>query len=189
MKSLIAMVVDKSGSMASLATDTIGSFNQFIAEQKKVEGEADFLLTLFSDTVEVGAIIPLQDVPALNEKTYVPSGMTALHDAIGMTIDKVGAMFANGARPAGKVIVCIITDGHENSSREYSKSRIHDMVKTQTDTYQWTFLFLGANIDAFDVGGNLGVLRQHTQSYAATPDGIRGAYSSTSGIVKGLRGN
>ncbi len=188
MKTLIAMIVDRSGSMARLQGDTIGSYNAFIEEQKAVPGEADICLTLFSSEVEVGAIHDIKLSEPMTNTNYIPGGMTALYDAMGLTIDAIGNHFQNGGT-ADKVIVCTITDGEENSSHKYTSDKVREMVKHQTDVYGWTFLFLGANIDAFAVGGSLGVQRQHTQSYDATSKGVYGAYRGTSSLISSMRLN
>jgi uncharacterized protein YegL len=186
----LIIVLDKSGSMSSVADDTIGGFNTMIAEQKKIAGEIKVTLALFDDEYElVHDGIPIQDIKELTAETYLPGGWTALLDAVGKTIDSVGARLTKtpeDERPS-KVILAILTDGGENSSKEYQQQAIADKIKHQTEKYQWQFLFLGANQDAFAAGGDLGVCKASTTNFAATGQGVRAAYFSVSSYAKEAR--
>ena len=128
----IICILDRSGSMASVATDAIGGFNQFLKDQKELPGEASLTVVLFDNKYELlHENTPINDVPDLNFKTYVPRGMTALLDAIGKTIDETGKRLKNtpeDQRPE-KVIVSILTDGFENASCKYDKSKIKEMIE------------------------------------------------------------
>ena len=192
MKSEIICIIDRSGSMAAIAKDAIGGFNTFLEEQKKVPGEATLTLVQFDTEYEVlHENTPLQDVPGLNENTFLPRGMTALLDAVGKTIDNIGKRLANMPeknRPQ-KVIVAILTDGQENSSREYKLEKIKEMITHQTEKYQWEFIFLGANQDAFEEAAKIGISLQNAVNYAATPIGVRNAYSDLSNRVSRSRLN
>lgn len=146
----IVAIIDRSGSMFSYVQNTIGGYNQFVEEQRKVDGKATITLVQFDDKYQVDySGVDINDAKLLDEKTYVPRGNTALFDAVGKTINTIGERLANteeDKRP-GKVIVMIITDGEENSSTEFTQQQVSEMVKHQTDKYSWTFVFLG--------GGNL----------------------------------
>lgn len=184
----IAIVLDRSGSMDAIRADTIGGFNAFIEEQKKVPGEATLTLTQFDHEYEVVKdFIVLADMPLLNEKTYVPRGMTALLDAIGRTIvtvgEKLDAMDEEG-RP-DKVIFVILTDGYENNSKEYKKAKIAEMVKHQTKTYDWQFVFLGANMDAIHEGAGMGMAAGQSMTY--DPNNIQAAFNVTGQNVSAYR--
>lgn len=183
MKTLIAMIIDQSGSMYVLTESTKESFKAFIEDQKKVEGEAIFLLTLFNYEVNVGSLINLKDV---NDLIYEAAGGTRLNDGIGQTIDHVGKLFESKEVDAEKVIVCIITDGQENSSRNYSTEKIKEMVQHQQEKYNWQFIFFGANIDAFNEGSNLRGI-QNSVNYENTKEGLTSAYSSLSSQVRAAR--
>jgi uncharacterized protein YegL len=189
-KSKIVVIADRSGSMESIKNDAIGGFNNFIDEQKKVDGEADLSLILFDHEYEVSyKNVDIKDVQHLNNETYVPRGMTALLDAIGKTITDVGIELHNLAeneRP-NKVIVCIITDGEENSSKEYTKSKIKEMVEHQRNKYSWEFIFFGANMDAVTEGVQYGFSPMQCTTYASTADGINVAYRGMSATVTQLR--
>jgi len=188
----INVLIDQSGSMAGLASDTIGGYNRFLADQKTVPGEALFTLCLFSsDSRLVHDCEPLAGVPDLSDKTYRPSGGTALLDAMGSTIEEVGrklSEMSEDARPS-KVIFLIMTDGQENSSTKYSSAQIKEMVNHQTEKYNWEFVFMGANIDSFTEGANLGVAVNNTMNYSATPAGTKGLYKSVSDGLRSYRTN
>lgn len=186
----INVVIDKSGSMSHLATDTIGSFNTFLAEQKVVPGEAAFTLCTFNDDYSlVHDFVKLGTVPDLNAKSYRPSGSTALLDALGTTINSVGAKLAampEDERPS-KVIFLIITDGQENASHNFKKEQIKAMIEHQRDVYKWEFVFIGANIDAFHEGQSLGISAQNSVSYNATKGGTHQLYSAVSSNLRSYR--
>lgn len=184
----IIFIIDKSGSMWPLADDTVGGFNSFIEEQKKLEGEVKLTTVLFStscDTLHDG--INLKEVKPLTKEDYTPSGCTALYDAIGCTITKVGQRLAatdEDKRP-GKVIVCITTDGEENASLEYSQSKIKEMIEEQQSKYSWEFIFLGANMDAVNEGSKVGISKAF--NYSATSKGTASLYASVSKGVESYR--
>lgn len=186
----ITVVLDRSGSMASVASDTIGGFNRFLDEQRKAAGTADITLHQFDTDFETP--IKSQGVssaPDLTDKTFVPRGMTALLDAIGRSITDTGARLK--ALPeqdrAGKVVFVIITDGLENASREYTQAKINDMISHQRDKYQWEFVFLGANQDAIATGSRLGVATANSMTYAHNSAGTQAAFAATSKNLSMLR--
>lgn len=186
----ICIIIDRSGSMAGLTKDTIGSFNTFLAEQKEVPGEAAFTLCTFNTDYQlVHDFIKLDTVPDLNETTYRPSGGTALLDAMGSTIDSVGQKLAampEDERPS-KVIFLVITDGEENSSKRYTKDQIKSMVEHQQSAYKWGFVFVGANIDAFHAGQSMGFTDQNSVGYEATKGGTHRLYGSVSSNMRSYR--
>ncbi len=186
MKAEIICIIDRSGSMAAIASDAIGGFNTFLDGQKKVPGEATLTFVQFDTEYEVvHENKPLHEVPALDERTYQPRGGTALLDAVGRTIDDVGRRLSNMAennRPE-KVIVAILTDGEENSSRQYSLSKIEEMITHQKDKYQWDFIFLGANQDAFAEAAKIGIDAKYTANFVGSAKGIHEGYKRMGGMV------
>jgi len=154
----IIMVLDESGSMGSCKSDTIGGVNEFLKNHKRIKGEVNVTLVKFSDYYKVvNDAVPLDRVAYLDEYNYTPSHTTALLDAVGKTITNTGKRLADTPeenRPE-KVIFVIITDGYENASREFTRSQIFDMVSHQKQMYNWEFIFLGADIDAW--GEEIGV--------------------------------
>ena len=152
----IVMVIDRSGSMGRICKDAIGSLNSFLKEQKEVPGEARVSAVLFNDSYQtLHDGITIMDVPDFDDKNYIPSGTTALLDAVGKAIDMTGERLSKldeADRPE-KVLVAILTDGLENSSKEYNRSQIFDKVKHQRDEYQWEFAFLAAKTSSPKRGG------------------------------------
>jgi len=160
---LVNVILDKSGSMNSKVQDVIGGFNLYISElAKELAVEYGFTLTLFDTAVAMKYnSVPLAQVAKLDESSYRPSGNTALLDAIGNTVQT--------ANTAGfdKIITVIMTDGEENSSREWTLQGIRELVRSKESLGNRTFVFLGANIDAFMQGANLGVARPNAVRYDA----------------------
>src|SRR3990167_396194 len=181
----IAIVLDRSGSMQSCIADTIGGFNAFIEEQKKVPGEATLTLVQFDDAYEwVQAGLPLKDIPALK---FEPRGSTALLDAIGKTINDQGLWLSvkhEHDRPE-KVIFVIITDGHENASREFTRDKIFQLIRQQESQYQWQFVFIGANQDAIAAGAQIGVYSDSALTYDARRP--RAAFAALASSVRAVR--
>jgi len=163
----IAIVLDRSGSMYSVKTDTEGGLKAFLAEQQAAPGETTVSLYQFDTEYEpVYENLPLADVP---DYQLLPRGGTALLDAVGRTISTVGAQLAAKAeddRP-GEVIVVILTDGEENQSREFSLATVKQMITAQQESFAWRFVFLGADQDAFAAAGGMGIARGTTLSYAS----------------------
>ncbi|MCK9447121.1 VWA domain-containing protein [bacterium] len=155
----LVVILDESGSMNSVLNDTIGGFNTFIETHQALPGEANLTLVKFNSSSEIVYNgVNIQNVPKLDNHTYQPGGMTALLDAVGKSIDEVGKRLANipeEDRP-GKVIFMIVTDGEENSSREYKIDKIKEKIIHQTDVYKWEFVFMGADQDAWTTGTRMG---------------------------------
>lgn len=186
----ITIVLDRSGSMASVANDTIGGFNAFLAGQRAEPGEATVSLVQFDTEYEpLYTARPVAEAPDLTNKTFVPRGGTALLDAIGRTIIATGARLAGMAdedRPE-RVIFVILTDGEENSSREFHKAQIDEMIRHQTDAYQWAFVFLGANQNAIQTARSIGINSAAAMTYAATPKGTSEAFAASDRLVRNYR--
>jgi hypothetical protein len=179
----INVVLDRSGSMCSIADDTIGGFNEFLKTQQEVDGDAFITLSQFDDVYEVVySAMNIKEAPMLSSGTFKPRGATALLDAIGKSINLTGERLANLSeddRPS-KIIFVILTDGGENSSREFTNTQINDMIKHQTDMYSWDFVFIGANQDAIKVGANMGFKVGNSMTYASNSIGTTCAFTSIS---------
>ena len=150
---LVNVILDKSGSMSAKVQDVIGGFNLYLDELAK-ESAVDygFSLTLFDTVVQMKyKAAPLAKVEKLDDATFLPGGNTALLDAIGNTVQTVST------EGFDKIITVIMTDGEENSSREWTLNAIRTLIKSKEAGGNWTFVFLGANVDAFEQGANLGV--------------------------------
>lgn len=186
----ISIVLDRSGSMESVKSDTIGGFNAFLDDQKKAGGEATITLAQFDDVYEVLYFaLPIVDAKRLDSATFVPRGSTALLDAIGRTIHDTGKRLEampEGERPE-KVIFVIVTDGEENASKEFTAAQVNDLITHQREKYNWEFVFLGANQDAITTAANLGIAGAASLTYAANSKGVQGAYASLSRSVTSRR--
>ena len=186
----ILIIMDKSGSMGPRQADAIGGFNNFLKDQKAEPGEANLTLVQFDTTYNIlytGK--PIREVEDLTEKTYRPGGGTALNDAVARAVIETGKRLSDtpeADRPE-KVICVIITDGEENSSREHSKEQVQEMVKHQEEKYDWAFVYLGANVDAFDAARQLGISADMAVNFASSAQGVRSAYVGTSEVVRQYR--
>jgi von Willebrand factor type A domain-containing protein len=177
----IVALADRSGSMGRIHEEVEGSFDAFIAEQRKLTSELSDTVTVtlwqFDDTQQehasiklVYAHIPLSDVPPMR---IVGRGMTPLYDALGVAITDTGTKLANvpqDERP-DNVIFVVMTDGQENASKEYNSAQVREMVTHQRDVYKWDFHFIGVGIDAWDTSRNLGFAQQNTYSVAKAAAG------------------
>ena len=186
----IVFILDRSGSMSSLTTDTIGGFNSFIDTQKQEDGEAILTTILFDDQYEIlHNGVDIKTVKPLTSKEYSARGMTALLDAIGKTINTVGERLnkTNEDDKPSKVIFVITTDGQENSSKEFTQSKVKEMIEHQTNNYSWQFMFLGANIDAVSTAQSFGISGQFASNYTANSVGTDSLYRSVSKSVASYR--
>jgi hypothetical protein len=178
----ITLIVDRSGSMASCRDDAEGGINAFIEEQKKVEGDAKFTLVQFDNIYEfVWKGTPIDKV---GQYVLYPRGTTALLDAVGRAINEAGSRLNKldeKDRP-GCVIFVIITDGHENASREFTKLGIKNMIEHQQSRYNWQFTFLGADAESFSEAKSLGINTQNIATYNPK-DKMGDAYQLTSGKI------
>lgn len=180
-------LLDRSGSMQSIKTDTEGGFAAFIAEQRGHAGECRVTLAQFDNVYEVvHAGVPVADVPPLDLQ---PRGSTALLDAMGRLVTTAGAeleALPEDERP-GTVIVAIMTDGHENASQEWTHPAIKALVEQQTNDYAWQFLYMGADQDAIEVGTSLGVAAGASVTYGRGKS--RDVLAMTSQKLGKLRGD
>lgn len=168
---LITMILDESGSMTSCWDSTIAGFNEFVNGQKTADASAGagYLSLIKFDAPRISTVyenMPLSEIPQLDKNSYRPNGGTNLLDAIGQAMTSVNSILASkkkNERPG--VIIVIMTDGHENSSRNYTNDQIKNMVAA-AEKSDWTFTFLGANIDSFAVGSNFGMRAANTVDYS-----------------------
>lgn len=179
----IMLLVDRSGSMQSIKTDAEGGVNAFIADQAKADDRRTIRVAQFNhDYVLVHESLDAKNAPRF---ALSPGGNTALLDAMGRSITEFGeelAALPEEQRP-GTVIVAIMTDGMENWSQEYSWDAIKKMVLHQEENYGWQIIYLGANQDAIEVGGRLGIRRDRSMSYSASSVGTRSGLAAMGGYV------
>jgi hypothetical protein len=188
----ITMILDRTGSMESIRDDTIGGFNTFLKQQKQEPGRATMTLVQF-DTQNPYEVIhkfkPLKDIPDLTRETFVPRAATPLLDAMGRGINDLEDTLADlprGKRPTGIVMV-IITDGEENSSREFSKYQIAKMVRERQEKAGWQFVFLSADLAAINDAIALGVRQGSAMAFDRTAQGTSQAFAASARWVSGYR--
>jgi Mg-chelatase subunit ChlD len=181
-KDEIIAIIDRSGSMANIIDDAVGGFNAFIDANKKLDKPANITFVKFDDVVDIEPRTDLAGFRTITVDDVAPRGMTAMNDAIGMT--------RSGFTPEDEgamVEVVIITDGGENSSKEYTdRSHVKKMITELDENDNWTFTFLAANMDAFAEAGSFGFSKLTTQSFEATGEGITQAYAyaATSTVMR-----
>jgi len=184
----LIFVLDRSGSMAGLESDTVGGFNSLIRDQKNSEGKA-FVTTVLFDTefIYVHDRADISTVKPLTEKDYVPRGCTALLDAVGMTIQHIAGIhkYARPEDVPSKTIFVITTDGMENASREFRYDTVKKLIEKEQKKYGWEFIFLGANIDAAATAGSMGIA--HASNYKADGKGTKLMYGAVGRAVRCMR--
>lgn len=185
----LVFIIDRSGSMGGLETDTIGGFNSMLDKQKKEAGEANVTTVLFDDQVEViHDRFPIAAVKPLTDDDYFVRGSTALLDAIGSTVKKIENVQKRLPEElkAESVIFVITTDGLENSSSEYTAKMVRKMIEEQQER-GWQFIFMGANMDAVAEAGRLGINKNHAVSYENDSEGVALNYTATSRVLSNMR--
>lgn len=171
----LVFILDKSGSMGGLEEDTIGGYNAMLKKQKMLAGNCRITTVLFNNGYELlHDRVDIKEVSPITSKEYQVGGTTALLDAIGMTIYKVNHIQKdmNEECCSENVMFVIITDGEENSSREYSVERVKALIEQQKIKHEWEFVFLGANIDAVKAAGRFGISPDRAQNYHADSQGV-----------------
>ena len=187
----LVFILDKSGSMSGLEKDTIGGFNSMLEKQRDVEGECYITTVLFDNNYELlHDRIDIRAVKSITEEDYYVGGSTALIDAIGRTIRKIGRAQKNTDEDyrAEKVMFVIITDGEENSSREFSAKKVKALIEKQKEKYNWEFVFLGANIDAVETARHYGISANRAQNYISDEKGSEVIYSALAKAAVSFRG-
>lgn len=186
----LVFILDRSGSMGGLESDTIGGYNSLLQKQKDEGGEALITTVLFDNKYELlHDRINLKDIEPITDREYYVRGSTALLDAIGSTINKIGNVQKHIAEEerAEHVMFVITTDGMENASREFTYGKVCQMIEHQKDKYGWEFIFLGANIDAISVAKSIGINHDRAVKFKADNKGISMNYSVISEAVSSLR--
>lgn len=184
----IIFLLDRSGSMNGLESDTIGGFNNFINKQCSL-GKTHLTTILFDDRYEVLHNGVDASTVTLSDKEYYTRGNTALLDAIGKTIIDVGFRLSHlldEVQPS-KVIFVITTDGLENASKEFTYDRVRSMISRQKEACNWEFIFMGANIDVAEESLKLGIDPSMALSYHASSLGTKNMYDKVSEMVCDIR--
>lgn len=188
----LVFILDRSGSMSGLESDTIGGFNAMIKEQKSQDGECYVSTVLFDNVSEVlHDRVKLSDIKPMTEREYTVRGSTALIDAIGGAIHHIGNVhkYARNEDVPEHTIFVITTDGMENASHKYSSDKVKEMIERQKERYGWEFLFIGANIDAVETAARYGIKKDRAVNYNADEMGTQILYQSVSAVVGDVRAN
>ena len=185
----LVFILDRSGSMAGLESDTIGGFNAMIQKQKKEEGDAYVSTVLFDTVTEVlHDRVPLAEVPPMTDSDYVVRGCTALIDAIGGAIHHIGNIhkYARPEDVPAHTMFIITTDGMENASKRFSSDEVKKMIETRKKQ-GWEFLFIGANIDAVETAARFGIGADRASNYRADSRGTDLVYEAMAATVSSVR--
>jgi len=188
-KTELIFILDRSGSMGGLESDTIGGFNATISDQKKIDGETRVTTILFDNFFEVlHDRINLQDIAPLTEQDYFVRGSTALYDAVALGIRKIANVQKQTRKEgrADKVIMVITTDGYENASRDTNAAMLHKMID-DCKKDGWEFLFLGADIDAQAAAGSIGIESNRAANFVKDSQGVRVQYDSLNVAISAMR--
>lgn len=178
----IIVVLDRTGSMAPIKHDVIGGFNSFLKKQREVIGTRITLVQFDSQNPHevVYQDLPVSEAPELTEATYVPRASTPLYDAVGQTIAKSEAQEMVSSNPEiafAKTVFVIVTDGQENSSREYTAEHVRKLIK-QKKKQGWQFVFLSADLDSFETARSIGIPMANSMAYDHNRDGTQSAFAS-----------
>jgi hypothetical protein len=184
MRTVVNIILDKSASMNTVQDATINSINEYLDSLRTDKNDYSISLTLFDTKVSrLYVNEPLENVEPLSRKTYSPDWMTALHDAVGMTLKDIERDVAKGT----KSLVVIMTDGEENSSREYRLEDVKNRIDQLTAKGNWKFAFMGATIDSYHEAARFGIARGNTVNFVRTSSGVasasKGLYQATSGYA------
>ncbi|MDP4085500.1 MAG: hypothetical protein Q8934_12930 [Bacillota bacterium] len=186
----LVFILDRSGSMCGLESDTIGGYNAMLEKQKKEPGEAIITTVLFDDRFELlHDRINLKGIAPITDNEYFVRGSTALLDAVGKTINKIGNVQKRTSEDekAEHILFVITTDGMENASREFTYEKVRQMIEHQKSNYGWEFIFLGANIDAVATAEQFGIGKDRATNYHADSEGTLLNYEVLSETVSSLR--
>lgn len=184
----IIPVIDRSGSMSSVAGAAIDGFNEFLKEQKKLKDKATMSGVIFNENIETlfdGKTLPIKDVPELTMEKFNPNGWTALYDAIGKAVNNYKATPA-GKAGKEKVLVLVITDGHENKSTEFKQKDVVDLIAYQKKQ-NWQFIFLCSTEDALTIGAGLGFAAGNTHKFDNNAQGNKKLYNKVAKATANYR--
>jgi hypothetical protein len=164
---ILAFIVDKSSSMSSCRSQVISGYNEYMGTMKSEVQDPLRVYVTFFDTVvtQIHDGIDIADVPDLTPQTYCPGGMTAMYDAIGQTLTTIKASL-KGKKVKPKITVVIQTDGEENSSKEFDRAKINALIAKLEKEGNWTFVFMGADQDAWANASKIGISQGNTLSYS-----------------------
>lgn len=181
----ILFILDRSGSMRTIADETIGGFNAFVEGQKDLPGKATVSLVQFDNEIlTVYENVAIKDVPVMDRNSFVPRGYTSLYDAVGSSI----ASLKDTNPKDTKTIVAILTDGEENSSKEYNYASVRNLIKEVQDEKGWEVIFIGANMNATAVATSMGIKASNSVTFDYSGVGASDVMSSVTLATRSMRG-
>ena len=186
----LVFILDRSGSMGGLESDTIGGFNSMIEKQKKEEGEALVTTVLFDNEIEtLHDRVPLSKIEKMTDKDYYVRGCTALIDAIGYSVEHIAEIhkYAREEDVPEHTMFVITTDGMENASRKFSSQEVKKMIEQKKEADKWEFLFIGANIDSVETAKQFGISEDRAVNYRADKKGTNVLYAAVERAVGCVR--
>jgi hypothetical protein len=187
MKTMICLILDRSGSMGGREDDVVGGVNAFLQEQQALDAPASIAMVRF-DTGNIERFRPMQNLKearTLTRSDFQPRGGTPLLDAVGSTIVALDGDWKT--EQPEHCIVVIVTDGQENASREFSKEKVKSLIQARQESGKWAFIYLGANVDSFAEAGSMGIAAGNTANYHNTAKGTRSLYGAVSASVGNMR--
>ncbi len=188
----LVFILDKSGSMAGMESDTVGGFNAMIEKQKKLEGSVLVSTVLFSNSSTVlYDRVDIKEIQPMDEKVYQVGGCTALLDAIGGALKHISNVhkYARAEDVPEHTVFVITTDGMENASHTYSSDKVKSMIKEAEEKRGFEFLFVAANIDAVETAANIGIRRERAANYDCSKEGTKSLYEAVDYAVSSVRCN
>ena len=186
----LVFILDRSGSMCSLTSDTIGGFNSLIEKQKREDGRAYVTTVLFDTSFDrIHDRVDLQSVKPMTEKDYVAGGCTALLDAVGDTVRHIAHIhkYARSEDVPEKTVVVITTAGLENASHHWSADEVRRLIAHEQEKYGWEFIFLGANIDAVESAGNIGIRPDRSANFMPDARGLKLSFMAAGNVMRSAR--
>jgi len=187
MKTMICLLLDRSGSMSGRESDVISGVNKFIEDQKTLKEPACMAFVRFdtSGIERFRPMTPLEEVEPLRRKDFIPAGGTPLLDAIGRTINELDKDWVT--EKPDRAIMIIVTDGAENASKEFTKDKVKALIEARQNSKLWAFIYLGANVDAFSEAGSMGIHMANSAGYTSSAVGTQSMYSTVSASAKYMR--
>lgn len=186
----LVFILDRSGSMSGLESDTVGGFNSMIEQQKETDGEVYVSAVLFDDNTEVlYDRVRISDIRKMTRKDYFVRGCTALYDAIGGAVKHISNIhkYARKEDIPEHTLFVITTDGMENASRKYDQHSVKTLIERMKEKYGWEFIFIGANIDAVSVARDVGISEERASNYKASKCGTRALFNAINAPISQMR--
>ena len=186
----MVFILDRSGSMYGAETDVVGGFNSMLEKQKQEEGRAYVTTVLFSDSQHrLHDRLDISKLPPMDIRDFSTGGCTALLDAVGDSIRHIAHIhkYARAEDVPEKTVVIIATDGMENASRRFDREKVKKLIEHEKEKYGWEFIFLGANIDAVESAGSIGIAPERAVNFNPDDEGLELCFDAVSDVVSSVQ--